>query len=59
VAWAGDRWIAVGTAGSHVSFDDGATWKRLDQDNYNSVAVTPDGHGWAAGPRGLLAKFLR
>ena len=27
VAWAKDRWVAVGTSGSHVSPDDGATWK--------------------------------
>ena len=57
VAWAKDRWVAVGTSGSHVSLDDGATWKLLDQENYNSVAFTPGGGGWAVGPKGQIAKF--
>jgi photosystem II stability/assembly factor-like uncharacterized protein len=59
VAWAKDRWIAVGTSGTHASLDDGATWKELDRQGYNSVAFTPDGDGWAAGPKGRLAKFVK
>jgi photosystem II stability/assembly factor-like uncharacterized protein len=59
VAWARDRWVAVGTSGSHVSLDDGATWKLLDRENYNSVAFTPGGDGWAAGPKGRIAKFVK
>jgi photosystem II stability/assembly factor-like uncharacterized protein len=57
VAWAKDRWIAVGTSGSDVSTDDGKTWKPLDKEKYNSVAFTPTGEGWAAGPKGRIAKF--
>jgi photosystem II stability/assembly factor-like uncharacterized protein len=57
VAWAKDRWIAVGTSGSDESRDDGITWRPLDSRNYNSVSFAPDGTGWAAGPRGLVAKF--
>src|SRR5262249_12666046 len=57
VAWAKDRWIAVGTSGSHVSEDNGATWKRLDRENYNGVGFTPTGEGWAVGPKGRIAKF--
>jgi photosystem II stability/assembly factor-like uncharacterized protein len=57
VAWVKDRWIAVGTSGSDVSVDDGATWKPLDKEKYNSVAFTPTGDGWAAGPKGRIAKF--
>lgn len=57
VAWAKDRWIAVGPSGSHVSLDDGATWKALDKESYNSVAFTPTGTGWAVGPKGRIAKF--
>jgi photosystem II stability/assembly factor-like uncharacterized protein len=57
VAWAKDRWIAVGTSGSDVSLDDGSTWKPLDHQNYNSVAFTPTGDGWAVGPKGRIAKF--
>jgi len=59
VAWAKDRWIAVGTSGSDVSTDDGATWKPLDREKYNSVAFTPKGDGWAVGPKGRIAKFTK
>ena len=59
VAWAKDRWIAVGTNGSHVSSDDGATWKLLDRDNYNSVGFTLSGEGWAVGPKGRVTKLAR
>jgi photosystem II stability/assembly factor-like uncharacterized protein len=59
VAWAKDRWIAVGTSGSHVSLDNGATWKLLDRENYNSVAFTSGGEGWAVGPKGRIAKFVK
>ncbi|HEV3444061.1 MAG TPA: glycosyl hydrolase [Gemmataceae bacterium] len=59
VAWAKDRWVAVGTSGSHVSQDNGATWKQLDQENYNSVGFTSTGEGWAVGPKGRIAKFAK
>ena len=59
VAWAKDRWVAVGTSGSHVSQDDGATWKLLDRENYNSVGFTSTGEGWAVGPKGRIAKFAK
>jgi photosystem II stability/assembly factor-like uncharacterized protein len=59
VAWAKDRWIAVGTSGSDMSLDDGTTWRPLDQHNYNSVAFTASGDGWAVGPRGRIARFVR
>jgi photosystem II stability/assembly factor-like uncharacterized protein len=59
VAWAKDRWVAVGTSGSHVSLDNGATWKLLDRENYNSVGFTSSGEGWAVGPKGRIAKFAR
>lgn len=57
VAWGKDRWVAVGTSGSNFSQDDGATWKPLDHENYNSVGFTSTGEGWAVGPRGRVAKF--
>jgi photosystem II stability/assembly factor-like uncharacterized protein len=59
VAWAKDRWVAVGTSGSNSSQDDGATWKVLDHNNYNSVGFTATGEGWAVGPRGRIARFAR
>ena len=59
VAWAKDRWVAVGTSGSHASVDDGDTWKELDRDNYNSVGFTSNGEGWAVGPKGRIVKFAK
>jgi photosystem II stability/assembly factor-like uncharacterized protein len=56
VAWANDRWVAVGTSGSNFSLDDGATWKQLDDKNYNSVGFASTGEGWAVGPKGRIAK---
>jgi len=57
IAWAKDRWVAVGTSGSNVSLDNGATWRSLDEMNYNSVRFTSTGEGWAVGPKGRIAKF--
>jgi photosystem II stability/assembly factor-like uncharacterized protein len=48
--------IAVGTSGSDVSTDDGASWTRLDGENYNSVA-SRNGVAWAVGPQGRIAKL--
>jgi photosystem II stability/assembly factor-like uncharacterized protein len=59
VAWAEGRWVAVGTSGSDVSADDGASWRPLDREKYNSVAFTPTGDGWAVGPKGRVARFVR
>lgn len=59
VAWAKDRWVVVGTTGSDLSVDEGATWKLLDRENYNSVGFTRDGAGWAVGPKGRIAKFAK
>ncbi len=59
VAWARDRWVAVGTSGSDYSTDDGVTWKSLDRENYNSVGFASDGVGWAVGPKGRVAKFAK
>jgi photosystem II stability/assembly factor-like uncharacterized protein len=59
VAWAKDRWVAVGTSGSDVSRDEGKSWKSRDRENYNSVGFTPEGEGWAAGPKGRVARFAR
>jgi photosystem II stability/assembly factor-like uncharacterized protein len=58
-AWAKDRWIAVGTSGSDYSIDDGKTWSPHDRENYNSVGFAANGEGWAVGPKGRIAKFVR
>lgn len=59
VAWAKDRWVAVGASGSYVSLGDGLTWKQLDRESYNSVGFAAAGEGWAVGPKGRIAKFAR
>ena len=59
VAWAKDRWVVVGPSGSNSSQDHGETWKMLDRGNYNSVAFTTTGEGWAVGPKGRIAKFAK
>jgi photosystem II stability/assembly factor-like uncharacterized protein len=58
VAWAKNQWVVVGTSGSNAS-PDGATWKPLDRENYNSVGFTSTGEGWAVGPKGRVAKFAK
>ncbi len=58
VVWVSGKWIAVGTSGSHVSADNGASWQQLDNADYNSVSFTKSGDGWAAGPKGRIAKFV-
>ncbi len=50
-------WIAVGTSGSDLSRDDGATWKSFDAGAYNAIAVAPNGSVWAVGPQGRLAEL--
>lgn len=49
-------WIAAGTSGSDVSYDNGATWKTFDTGAFNSIAFA-GGAGWAVGPRGRVAVF--
>lgn len=50
--------IAVGTSGSDYSKDNGASWVEMDKENYNSVSFVKNSSiGWAAGPRGRIARF--
>jgi photosystem II stability/assembly factor-like uncharacterized protein len=55
VAWdAADKaWIAVGTNGSDVSYDDGKTWQYLDSGNWNALSLP-----WVVGPEGRIAKLV-
>jgi photosystem II stability/assembly factor-like uncharacterized protein len=48
-------WLAVGTSGSDVSYDNGANWKAFDSGAYNAIAVAPGGEAWAVGPQGRVA----
>jgi photosystem II stability/assembly factor-like uncharacterized protein len=59
VAWAKDRWVTVGTSGSDFALDKDVHWNELDRNNYNSVAFTATGEGWAVGPGGRVAKFVQ
>jgi hypothetical protein len=54
VAWDGGAkaWIAVGTNGSDISYDDGKTWVRLDDGNWNALSLP-----WVVGPHGRIAKL--
>lgn len=49
--------IAVGSSGSDLSTDGGATWKNLDRENYNAVQVKGAKAIWAVGANGLVTKF--
>lgn len=51
-------WIAVGTSGSDVSTDAGATWLAIDSGAYNAVSFVSD-KGWAVGPKGRIGRFQR
>jgi photosystem II stability/assembly factor-like uncharacterized protein len=59
VAWVADlkMWIATGPSGSDVSTDNGASWKKFDDGDYNAVSLISSRAGWAVGPRGRVAKF--
>jgi photosystem II stability/assembly factor-like uncharacterized protein len=50
-------WIATGPSGSDFSSDNGHSWKPFDTGDYNAMSFTADGAGWAAGPKGRIAKF--
>jgi photosystem II stability/assembly factor-like uncharacterized protein len=59
VAYVADRkiWIASGTSGSDVSYDNGNSWKRFDEHAYNAIGFLSSKTGWAVGPKGALAEF--
>jgi photosystem II stability/assembly factor-like uncharacterized protein len=46
-------WIAVGTNGTDVSYDDGKTWSPLDSGNWNALGLP-----WVVGPGGRIAKLV-
>lgn len=49
--------VAVGLAGTARSVDGGESWSAVDTVAYNSVAFASARAGWAAGPRGRIAKW--
>lgn len=54
VAWnpEGKAWIAAGTNGSDVSYDDGKTWQPLDNGNWNALSLP-----FAVGPNGRIGRL--
>ncbi|MGH9587765.1 MAG: WD40/YVTN/BNR-like repeat-containing protein [Acidobacteriaceae bacterium] len=54
VAWDANAkaWIAAGTNGSDISYDDGKTWAPLDNGNWNALSLP-----WVVGPHGRIAKL--
>lgn len=54
VAWdsTSKAWIAAGTNGSDISYDDGKTWISLDNGNWNALSLP-----WVVGPHGRVAKL--
>jgi len=45
-------WIAVGTNGTDISYDDGKTWKSLDDGNWNAISLP-----YAVGPDGRIGRL--
>ena len=54
VAWSATLrvWMAVGTNGSDVSRDDGKTWQKLDDGNWNAISGP-----FVVGPGGRIARI--
>ncbi len=54
VAWdpTVQAWIAAGTTGSDISYDDGKTWLPLDNGNWNGLSLP-----WIVGPHGHIARL--
>ena len=53
----GRQLLATGLAGTARSDDAGESWTMVDTVAYNSITFAPNGDGWAAGPRGRIAKW--
>ena len=55
VAWDAEHkaWIAVGTNGSDASWNDGKTWRGLDNGSWNAVSLP-----FVVGPKGRIGKLV-
>ena len=60
VAFVPDKkmWLAAGTTGSDVSYDDGRTWRLFDSGAFNALSFISSKTGWAVGPNGRLASYV-
>lgn len=54
VQWSPDHkaWITVGTNGSDISYDDGKTWRPIDDGNWNALSLP-----FVVGPKGRIARL--
>lgn len=51
--------IAVGTNGSDISYDNGKSWKSLNNIDSNSISISPSGKtGWAVSSKGEVFKLI-
>jgi photosystem II stability/assembly factor-like uncharacterized protein len=50
-------WVAVGPAGSDISFDGGRTWRLFDTGAFNAISFVSSKSGWAVGPAGRVASW--
>lgn len=57
VVFSKGSWIASGTSGSDISNDDGESWRRFDEGEFNAASFAA-GEGWAVGPQGRVAQFM-
>ncbi len=59
VEYVADRkmFIAIGTSGSDISFDEGKTWKQIGTGDFNAMSFVSSSAGWAVGPKGAIARF--
>jgi photosystem II stability/assembly factor-like uncharacterized protein len=49
--------VAVGLGGTALSTDGGESWRMIDTTAYNSVRFEGPSVGWAAGPKGRIARW--
>jgi hypothetical protein len=49
--------LAIGPSGADVSEDDGRTWTPIGEPGFDTLSVTRDGVGWAAGQDGRIARI--
>jgi photosystem II stability/assembly factor-like uncharacterized protein len=49
--------ICVGTTGSDISKDGGRNWTHFDDGAFNAASFFSSREGWAAGPKGRIARF--
>jgi photosystem II stability/assembly factor-like uncharacterized protein len=55
----GRELVAVGLGGTAHSTDGGERWTMIDSVGYNSVAFAARDAGWAVGPAGRIARWVR